>query len=93
MLPKLARKEINFWGGYGLSQVVCYSNCCAQRACGGSQGRLRAARAQTVAALQPTLFNPCRSPLMPNLQSNLQERCKIKDSQNEKGPCKQRPFD
>ena len=33
------------WGGCGLSQVVRGCRGLAQRACGGSQGRLRAARA------------------------------------------------
>jgi hypothetical protein len=32
----------------------------ARRACGGSQGRLRAARAAAGPALRATLLNPCR---------------------------------
>jgi|GEM_PF-3192386 len=47
----------------GLSRVVRGRSRLAQRACGGSQGRLRAARATAGPALRATLLNPCRRPL------------------------------
>jgi len=44
----------------GFRWVVRGRSRLAQRACGGSQGRLRAARAAAGPALRATLLNPCR---------------------------------